>query len=126
MTSDGSLSSTYDAENRITSTNAGVNYTYDGDGKRIAKSNGKLYWYGLSADAMVETDAAGNNPTEYIFFNGKRIARRDPNGTVFYYFRDHLGSSRSIVQAGQTSPCYDADYYPFGGERVITDTCPQA
>jgi RHS repeat-associated protein len=86
----------------------------------------KIYWYGLSSDPLLETDAAGNNPTEYIFFSGKRIARRDPNGTVFYYFGDHLGSSRSILQAGQTIPCYDADYLPFGGERVITDTCPQA
>ncbi|MGH9770938.1 MAG: hypothetical protein ACRD4Q_04465 [Candidatus Acidiferrales bacterium] len=21
--------------------------------------------------------------------------------------------------------CYDADYYPYGGERDITDSCPQ-
>lgn len=121
----GGLTMVYDAENRMTST-AGVTYTHDGDGKRVAKSNGKLYWYGMSADALVETDASGNNPTEYIFFGGKRIARRDSSGTVFYYFGDHLGTSRSIVQAGQSSPCYDADYYPFGGERVVTDTCPQA
>jgi len=44
---------------------------------------------------------------------------------VFYYFADHLGTSREIVQAGQTSFCYDADFYPFGGERIYTNTCPQ-
>ena len=27
------------------------------------------------------------------------------------------------MQAGQTSLCYDADFYPFGGERDITTTC---
>ncbi len=36
-----------------------------------------------------------------------------------------LGSSRTMVQAGQTSVCYDADFYPFGGERDITSTCTQ-
>ncbi len=30
-----------------------------------------------------------------------------------------------MVQAGQTSVCYDADFYPFGGERDITSTCTQ-
>jgi hypothetical protein len=28
------------------------------------------------------------------------------------------GSSRTTVVAGQTSPFYDADFYPFGGERA--------
>lgn len=37
-----------------------------------------------------------------------------------------LGSSRTIVQAGQTSPCFDADFLPFGGERDITSTCSQS
>ena len=44
---------------------------------------------------------------------------------IYYYIEDSLGSSRSIVQDGATAPCYDADFYPFGGERVITNTCPQ-
>jgi RHS repeat-associated protein len=124
MTADGSGSFAYDAENRMTSA-AGVGYTYDGDGRRVKKSNGTLYWYGLSGEVLLETNSAGNNPTEYMFFNGQRMARRDPSGSVFYYFEDHLGSSRAIVQDGQEQPCYEADFYPFGGERVITDTCPQ-
>ena len=53
------------------------------------------------------------------------MARRDASDHVFYYSADHLGSSRVIVQAGQTAACYEADYYPYGGERVITNTCPQ-
>jgi RHS repeat-associated protein len=36
-----------------------------------------------------------------------------------------LGSSRTIVQAGQTSVCFDADFYPFGGERDVTASCAQ-
>ena len=91
-------------------------YTYDG--KCVSKSSGKLYWYGMSADVLVETDANGNNATEYIFFGGKRIARREASGAVFYSFADHLGSSRVVTNAaGQILD--DSDYYPFGGERVV-------
>src|SRR2546425_5733963 len=30
-----------------------------------------------------------------------------------------------IVQSGQTTACYDADFDPFGGEHIVTNTCPQ-
>jgi len=29
------------------------------------------------------------------------------------------------VQSGQTSACYDADFFPYGGEKAYTSTCPQ-
>lgn len=111
---------TYDAENRMTVT-AGVTYTYDGDGKRLKKSNGKLYWYGTDDNPLLVTDAAGNNPDEYIFFEGKRIARRKSDGAIQYYFADHLGTSRIVVNATGTI-LDDSDFYPFGGERVITSS----
>src|SRR5207245_10700920 len=115
-------------------------YTYDGDGKRVAKSSGgsvyKIYWYGMTSDPLDETDGTGSltnsSFNEYVFFNGSRIARRDSSGNVFYYFTDHLGTSREIVQGGQTSACYDWDFYPFGREvphgsemPPFVNTCPQ-
>ena len=115
----------YDAENHL-KTAGGVTYTYDGDGKRVQKSSGKLYWYGMGGDPLDESDGAGNIIDEYVFFGGKRMARRNvSSGNIFYYFADHLGTSRVILQAGQTTPCYDADFYPFGGERIVTNTCTQ-
>jgi len=42
---------------------------------------------------------------------------------VRYYFRDHLGTPRVIARP-DGSKCYDADYYPFGGERVYLNNCP--
>ncbi len=109
-----------------------MTYTYDGDGKRVAKSNGQLYWYpstalgagGMSGlDALVETDSAGNTPTEYVFFNGRRIARRDPSGSVFYYFSNHLGST-SVITNSAGSVVEESDYYPFGGERIVLNNDP--
>ncbi|MGA8368162.1 MAG: RHS repeat-associated core domain-containing protein, partial [Candidatus Acidiferrales bacterium] len=120
----GGGSYTYDAENHLTSA-AGVAYTYDGDGERVEKSNGEIYWYTSGGEVLDETDLSGNLTSEYIFFGGARIARRDGSGNVFYYLTDHLGSSREIVEAGQTTACYDADFYPFGGERAYTNTCQQ-
>ena len=60
-----------------------------------------------------------------VFFGGKRVAMRSvSSGNIYYYEEDMLGSSRTMVQAGQTSVCYDADFYPFGGERDVTRTDP--
>lgn len=118
---------TYNAENQLTAT-AGVTYTYDGDGKRVQKSSGKLYWYGLGSDPLDETDLTGaiNNATfnEYIFFGGKRIARRDFNNAVSYYFADHLGTARIVANSSGT-PVDDSDFYPFGGERNYLNSSPQ-
>jgi RHS repeat-associated protein len=116
LTADGSFTYQWDAESRMKSLNTtSVLYTYDGDGRRVKKSNGKLYWYGLGLDTLLETDLAGNTPDEYIFFGGKRIARRQSAGTVSYYFSDHLGTSRVVTSATGTVQD-DSDFYPFGAE----------
>jgi RHS repeat-associated protein len=120
---DASFTYTWDAESQLKSA-AGVNYTYDGDGRRVQKSNGKLYWYGATGDILAESDASGNISSEYVFFGGRRIARRDASGNVFYYLSDHLDTSRVIAQSNGTV-CYDADFDPFGTEDVFTNTCPQ-
>ncbi len=125
MLNDGAHAYGYNAESEIKSA-AGVNYTYDGDGNRIEKSSGKIYWYGAGTEILDESDTSGNFTNEYVFFGGKRIAMRNvSSGTIYYYEDDMLGSARTMVQAGQTSPCYDGDFYPFGGERIITNTCTQ-
>ena len=126
LLSDGSFTYQWDAESRMKSLNGGaVTYTYDGDGKRVQKSNGKLYWYGMTSDVLLETDTAGNNATEYVFFNGKRIARRDPASAVSYFFSDHLGSSR-VVTNSSGGVVEDSDFYPFGGERTVVSSSGNA
>jgi hypothetical protein len=120
---DGTNSYAWNAESEMKSA-AGVNYTYDGDGNRLQKSNGKVYWYGAGTEILDESDANGNFTNEYVFFAGKRIAMRNVStGAIYYYAEDMLGSPRTIVQAGQSSPCYDADFYPYGGERIVTNSC---
>ena len=120
---DGTIAYTYDAESQI-KTAAGVTYSYDGSGRRVSKSNGKLYWYGSGGEILAETDASGNTLNEYIFFGGKRVAILPAGGNAQYYIEDLLGSSRAMTQNNGT-PCYDADFDPYGGEHAYTNTCSQ-
>jgi RHS repeat-associated protein len=109
----------YDQENRISGA-GGFTYTYDADGDRVKKSNGStgtLYWY-MSPGIVAESDLAGNLQSEYVFFDGERVARRDgPNGAggVFYYFSDHLKTASVITDSAGNIKA-ESDYYPWGGE----------
>jgi RHS repeat-associated protein len=133
MTTNAGVSNSYDAENHLVSS-AGVTYTYNGDGARIKKSNGVIDWLGVDGSVLDRTDLSGSvtnsNFHEFFFLGGRRIARRDSANNVIYYAADHLGTSRVIAQVNSGSHiatlCYDADFYPFGGERAYTNTCNQA
>ncbi len=122
MTNDltSGLTYSYDAENRITGA-AGYTYTYDADGNRVKKSNGStgtLYWY-MTPGIVAESDLNGTLKSEYVFFNGERVARRDnPSGSpssVFYYFSDHLKTASVITDSAGNIKA-ESDYYPWGGE----------
>lgn len=124
----GSANYAYNGDEMMRSETTGttVTYSYDGDGQRVEKSGGTIYWYGLGGQVLDETNLSGGLTSEYVFFGGKRIARRDSYGNIFYYFADDLGTSRGIVQSGQTTACYDADFYPYGGEITPhVNSCPQ-
>jgi len=117
MTNDGLYTYTYNAEGQQASTSAASQtYTYDGDGKRVMNSAGTYFWPTLSGDQLSDTPGAGAG-NEYIFFAGRRIAWVDSSGTVRYYWGDHLGTTRIVTDAAG-NVCYDADFYPFQGERA--------
>jgi RHS repeat-associated protein len=124
--SDGSGSYVYDNENRLISA-SGWTYVYDGDGKRVKKTNGSsgtLYWTGAGSDALAESDLTGNLQSEYVFFNGKRVARRDvASGNVHYYLSDHLGS-HSVIASASGGLEKESDYYPYGGEIAVSGSDP--
>jgi RHS repeat-associated protein len=114
----------YDGENRIISA-PGVSFDYDAEGRRVKKSDGTLYWYGAGGDVLQETGLSQTPTSEYVFFGGKRVSRRDAAGNLYFYLDDHLGTTRQIVQSNGT-PCYDADYDPYGRELgVYVNNCPQ-
>jgi RHS repeat-associated protein len=122
-TGDGTFTYLWDGESQLKSAN-GVNYLYDGDGRRVSKSNGKLYWYGANGEIIQETDDAGHTLNTYVFFGGKRIEMQAVGAQPQLYVEDSLGSSR-IVTTNTGTVCYDADFTPYGGEQPITSTCSQ-
>ncbi len=156
MTKDGTgagYSYTFDDENHLTIATGFSGgpycYVYDGNGLRVAKKSNsnstcsigtvvKLYWRSIAGGALAETDSTGSTTNsaynEYVFFAGRRIASRNGTGTIFYYFADALGSTRTITTGsgtGQTPGqlCYDADFTPYGQEmqhteRLQTTACP--
>ncbi len=131
----GSAAYTYDAENRLIST-GGMSYIYDGDGERVEKCTagatagtcatnptGTLYWPGIDGSILNESDLAASSWKRFVFFNGKMVARRDSStGNVYYFYSDHLHSIGVVADAlGQTIK-NESDYYPFGGEQVISNS----
>jgi len=96
----------------------------DGDGRRVSKVGSKLYWYGSAGEILAETNASGATTAEYIFFGGKRVAMLPAGGSAQFYVEDLLGTSR-ILTTNTGVVCYDADFYPYGGERPpYTNNCP--
>jgi RHS repeat-associated protein len=77
----------------------------------------------VGGNVLTETDGSGNVLNDYVYFAGGRIGRANSSGKWFYY-GDHLGSSRSITDSSGNL-CYDADFYLFGAEKAVTNTCAQ-
>lgn len=119
MTYDGTyhVNYSFDQENRITG-GGQYTYIYDADGNRVEKSNGStgtIYWY-MSPGIVGESDLSGNLQSEYVFFDGERVARKDfPGGAVSYYFSDHLRTASVITDSAENIK-EDEDFYPWGGE----------
>ncbi|MFZ3215703.1 MAG: RHS repeat-associated core domain-containing protein [Candidatus Acidiferrales bacterium] len=123
-TADTTSTYVWNAESEI-KTAGGLTYSYDGDGDRVQKSNGKIYWYGAGTQILDESDGSGNITDEYVYFGGKRVAHRVvSSNSIYYYAEDMLGSSRALATAAGAL-CYDADFYPYGGEHDYTNTCSQ-
>ena len=68
-----------------------------------------------------ESDLLGTMQSEYIFFNGERVARKDyPGNAVSYYFSDHLKTA-SVITDSAGNIKSESDYYPWGGELQFSN-----
>src|ERR1700743_3163455 len=77
----------------------------------------------MTPGIVAESDLAGTTTSEYVFFDGERVARRDGvngAGGVFYYFSDHLKTASVITDASGNIKA-ESDYYPWGGELQFTN-----
>jgi RHS repeat-associated protein len=101
----------------------GTTYYYDGNGDRVRKSTGKIYWNDPDGEDLADSVNSATPEIEYVYFNGVRIAHRVISGnSVYFYTQDMLGSSHEMMNTG-SAPCSDSDYFPFGAEHDFVTTC---
>jgi len=94
-------------------------YTYNGKGQRVKKiaSSTTIYHYDLMGNLIQETDGSGNVIASYIYAGINRIAKVEPNGTVYYYHNDHLGTPLAMTDTSGNI-VWKAAYNPFGKAEV--------
>lgn len=126
MVNDSSHGYTFDAENRIAKVDStAATYTYNPLGNRVRKDAGSTsteYFY-FGSMIIVELNVSTSAWTNYVFFNGQRVARHDPSGSVFYYLADQVHST-SVIADSAGSLKAESDYYPWGGELQIVNNDP--
>ncbi len=79
-------------------------------------------WSSTSIGVTVPTGATTGDivVTVGVPSNGKSFTVTESvSSNVFYYISDQLGTARVITDSSG-NVCYDADFYPFGGERPST------
>ncbi len=109
----------YDADNMpveiVHETKGTTQYYYDGAGRRVKKvaPGGTTYYIG---DHYEVKDSVA---TKFVFAGNIRLAMIDNTG-IYYYHKDHLGSTAAMTKASTSAiqPFSEADYLPFGGERT--------
>ena len=126
MTSDGTRTYEWDAENRLVAVRQGgstvASYAYNSSGIRTSKTVGGVTTsYMLEGDNVVE-ERAGGVTTKDLQGPGidNVLATQDSAGTLTYLTRDHLGSIRELA-----SPTGDVtlrrDHDPWGNLTAGAD-----
>jgi|GEM_PF-1128542 len=124
LTSDGFFTYSYDLDNRlIIATAAGttVAYTFDGEGKRIARAvDGVTTNFVISFDRIIEErDANWDVTAEYVYGPGLDEMLSMTRGVAtYYYLADGLGSVLAVTdEGGAVVESYEYD--PFGNVSIF-------
>jgi RHS repeat-associated protein len=117
LTSDGTVSYGYDAENHLISLNSTTAYRYDGGGRRVRKLVGEntRFVYGISGELVAEFNGSTGNLLKEYVSGGGMMAVIDPSVGTNYTTSDHLGSPR-VVTNSSGSVVSRHDYKAFGEE----------
>jgi len=122
MLTKGSTAYTYDGANRLTQVVSGtttVQYTYNGDGKRVGRTQGSstthYLWDTNSPLAVVVLEVTDGVTTTYLY-GADLLAQYDAAGNPTYLLTDGQGNVRLLVDAvGNVVGRYDYDV--FGAVR---------
>ena len=129
--SKGSTTYTYDAANRLTQVVSGttiVQYTYNGDGKRIQRmqdgSATQYLWDTNSPLAVVLVEATDGVTTTYLY-GADLLAQYDAGGNPTYLLTDGQGNVRLLVD-GSGNIVGRYDYDAFGAVRATSGSASTA
>ncbi len=123
----------YDQADRLITATTGItqaSYSYDGDGLRQSKTITTTQ--GMTTTAETWDTAEGlpallqDGATRYIAGpDGLPIEQVNPDGSIQYYLRDQLGSTRALLDgAGHTVATYSYDAYGNPTGRAGNTTTP--
>jgi len=131
MLSKGSTTYAYDAANRLIQVSDGttlVQFTYDGDGKRVSKVvNGATtsYLYDVNTTLPVVLIESGDGGDILYTYGADLIAMTDPGGAQSYYHYDGLGSVRNLSD-GTGAMIASYTYGAFGDLRMMKGSSDNA
>ncbi len=124
MTSDGTRTFAYDAENRM------IKITYSGSGNYSA-----FAYDGFGRNVLIQEYTSGSltSTKQFVWYGAKRCEQRDSSGTItaqffgrgeivssndFYWTIDKLGSIREVTNSGGSIQS-QLSYCPFGRLSVL-------
>ncbi len=109
---------TYDIFNNMTEYGNDT-YSYDADGQRLMKKEGekKTYYYTSGGQILAEYYEQSKLSAEYIYGPNGMIAQIDPEDGFFWFCKDHLGSTRALIN-NDGSPVMKREYFAYGQTRT--------
>jgi RHS repeat-associated protein len=124
LLSDGTRTFEWDGQDRLAAIVQGSQrseFSYDAFGRRtriventgvVVTSDKRLLWTGTSI--AEERDSSGATTAKRYFGQGEEVG-----GSSYYYFRDHLGSVRELVD-GTRATRARYDYDPYGRKTKLS------
>jgi RHS repeat-associated protein len=91
-------------------------YFYDANGQRVKKVEGNVTTYYIGSHFETKVNGSTVENTSYYFANNERVARKDPDGALYSYHGDHLGST-SVVTNETGVQTEEVAYYPYGSTK---------
>jgi RHS repeat-associated protein len=124
MTSEGATTYTYDAAGRMTAVSgySGGSYGFDGDGKRVKKSEGGVTVYYVESSVLGKTafEMTSNGLNRALVdFAGSTVALLATDGQFYWNHADHLGTGRKMTNT-TGAVVYRGEFDPHGNALLET------